>query len=277
MEALEKLQEECKVSQELEDDSFRNAEPLQLQHGIECRSVYFRYQNSSAYALKDINLYIPKGGMTAIVGPSGAGKSTLVDLLMGLNKPEHGEVRIDGVALDTPLLLPLRRSISYVSQDPFLFHASVRDNLLLMNSEASEKELWEALEMASAADVVRGLREGLNTVIGDRGIRLSGGERQRIVLARAILRKPAILILDEATSALDTATEMKVKNTLDGLKGEMTIIVIAHRLSTIRHADQVVVLENGEIVQRGGYIELAGDHKRLFSRLLGNGAEISSL
>jgi len=272
LEALIKLQQECAESQELMNGRFAGGRTLELRHGLELRGVSFRYRQEGdrPYALNNIHMHIPAGQMTAIAGPSGAGKSTLVDMLLGLHKPERGEVLVDGSPLAEHNLLPLRRAVSYVSQDPFLFHASLRDNLMLMNESATEEELWEALDLAAAGDLARGLPERLDTIIGDRGVRLSGGERQRIVLARALLRKPAILILDEATSALDTVTERRVKETLDSLKGSMTIIVIAHRLSTIQHADQVIVLDHGEIVQCGGYDDLAGDGKRLFGRMVGH-------
>ena len=236
---------------------------------IECRNVYFRYnQNEHSHALHDINLVIPLNQMTAFVGRSGAGKSTLIDLLMGLNQPEKGEVLLDGTTLTSDNLLSLRRAISYVPQDPFLFNTTIRENLILVEPNASEEQLWEALEFASAAEFVDRLPNKLDTLIGDRGIRLSGGERQRLVLARAILRNPSILVLDEATSALDTESEARIQEALDRLKGKMTIIVIAHRLSTIRNADQVVVLEQGKVIQKGGFNQLASEKKSVFSNLL---------
>nr|WP_244226491.1 ABC transporter ATP-binding protein [Paenibacillus protaetiae] len=237
---------------------------------IQCTNVYYRYNsNDSHYALKAINLYIPAKKMTAIVGKSGAGKSTLVDLLMGLIHPESGQVYYAGGSLlEEQQLLALRSAIGYVPQDPFLFHDSIRENLKLVDPYATDRELWEALRFSASEEFVRNLPDGLDTVIGDRGIRLSGGERQRIVLARAILKKPAILVLDEATSALDSENERRIQAALDGLKGQMTIIVIAHRLSTIRHADQVIVLEKGEIIQQGGYEQLAQESKGVFKQLL---------
>ncbi len=174
------------------------------------------------------------------------------------------------VPLKSEHLLSLRRSISYVAQDPFLFNTSIRENLVLVAPESSDDDLWEALEFSSAAEFVKRLPDGLDTLIGDRGIKLSGGERQRLVLARAILRKPKILVLDEATSALDTENESKIQEALERLKGKMTIIVIAHRLSTIRNADQVVVLDEGEVIQRGGFNQLANEKRNVFSQLLQN-------
>ncbi|CAI6087143.1 ABC transporter ATP-binding protein [Cohnella sp. JJ-181] len=227
---------------------------LQVESGIECRHVYFRYgdEDEGAYALRDVCLKIPAGKMTAIVGKSGAGKSTLVDLLMGLLEPERGTVLIDGEPALRERRLALRHAVSYVAQDPFLFHDSIRHNLLAVRPDADEEALWTALRFSASEDFVRRLPEGLDTVVGDRGIRLSGGERQRLVLARAILRKPSILVLDEATSALDADNEARIQEAIDRLKGKMTIIVIAHRLSTIRGADQVIVMEQGEAIVRDG-------------------------
>jgi ATP-binding cassette subfamily C protein len=269
--AVINLQNECKLAKEFRNEDAIDIEPLQIRKGIECQNVSFRYNKSlSTYALQDINLFIPANQMTAVVGRSGAGKSTLIDLLMGLNKQENGNLLLDGVPLSTNNLLSLRRAISYVPQDPFLFNESIRENLLIVEPNANEEQIWEVLEFSSAAEFVKKLPDGIDTMIGDRGIRLSGGERQRLVLARAILRNPSILVLDEATSSLDTENEAKIQEALDRLKGKMTIIVIAHRLSTIRNADQVIVLEQGEIIQKGEFGQLAKDTRSIFSKLLQN-------
>jgi ATP-binding cassette subfamily C protein len=268
---LNQIMAETGAAAELEPES----QPLsrhiiQLTQSIECRNLSYRYESNSAkYALQNINLHIPVNSMTAIVGKSGAGKSTLIDILIGLIVPESGDILIDDVPVTSQNMISLRRSISYVSQDPFLFHASLRENLHMLNPAASEAELWTALDFAAAADFVRTLPDGLDTIIGDRGIKLSGGERQRIVLARAMLKKPSILVLDEATSALDVENELKIQTALERLKGSVTLIVIAHRLSTIRNADQVIVLEKGHIVQQGGYHQLSGETKGTFNKLLG--------
>ncbi|MGG4167746.1 ABC transporter ATP-binding protein [Rossellomorea vietnamensis] len=265
--SLIQLQKECTDANELSlERSTTEILPLQFNHRIECKSVTFKYDDTDS--LKDINISIPSNRMSAIVGPSGAGKSTLIDILMGLNRPETGEVLIDSDPLTAKNLLSLRKSISYVPQDPFLFNASIRENLQMIQPEATDEEIWEALQFSSAAEFVMNLPEGLDTLIGDRGIRLSGGERQRIVLARAILKKPSILILDEATSALDSENEAKIQEAIERLKGKMTIIVIAHRLSTIRNADQVIVLDKGRIVQSGSFHQLAQEKKSMFSNLL---------
>ncbi|AJS59959.1 ABC transporter ATP-binding protein [Paenibacillus sp. IHBB 10380] len=269
--AMRKLQMEYEADREIgEIASMSEPARLNMQDGIEFRDVNYRYDsNTLVFALSDINIHIPANRMTAIVGKSGAGKSTLIDMLMGLIHPENGQVMIDGVSLRDELqLLSLRSSIGYVAQDPFLFNESIRDNLKLVDPFANDAELWKALKFSASEEFVRKLPQGLDTVIGDRGIRLSGGERQRIVLARAILKRPAILVLDEATSALDSENERLIQESLELLKGSMTIIVIAHRLSTIRNADQVIVMEQGEVIQQGGYQQLSQESKGTFRQLL---------
>ncbi|MGD0029921.1 ABC transporter ATP-binding protein [Paenibacillus illinoisensis] len=278
---VRKLQAETNLSREISSSttdtraSNRNIEkeihpiqPLELMRSIECINVNYRYEGSSAYSLEHVSASIPAKGMTAIVGKSGAGKSTLIDLIMGLVRPESGQILIDGVPLSEEQLLAWRSSIGYVSQDPFLFHTSIRENLRLVDPNASEEQMWQALQFSSSAAFVRKLPHGLDTMIGDRGIRLSGGERQRLVLARAMLRNPSVLILDEATSALDSENEQHIHEALERLKGHVTIIVIAHRLSTIRTADRVIVLEEGRVIQQGGYQQLSTDPVGTFSKLL---------
>lgn len=274
--ALMDLQDECLAAKEIHDREVEEIKPMVIEKGIDCQGVFFRYNPEQPdFALQNINIQIPVNQMTAIVGRSGAGKSTLIDLLMGLNQPEKGAVLIDGNQLGSENLLSLRHSVSYVPQDPFLFSATIRENLLIIDQNATVEEIWEALEFSAAADFVRKLPLELDTLIGDRGIKLSGGERQRLVLARAILRKPSILVLDEATSALDTENEAKIQGAIETLKGTMTIIIIAHRLSTIRHADQVVVMDQGKIIQLGGFNQLAVEKKGMFSHLLSNQMESS--
>ncbi|MFS0870088.1 ABC transporter ATP-binding protein [Paenibacillus xylanilyticus] len=278
---VRKLQAETELSREISDftnvttetignkgGELHPVQPLELMRSIECMNVNYRYEGSQSYSLENVNASIPAKGMTAIVGKSGAGKSTLIDLVMGLVRPESGQILIDGVPLSEELLLAWRSSIGYVSQDPFLFHTSIRENLRLVDPDASEEQMWQALQFSSSAAFVRRLPQGLDTMIGDRGIRLSGGERQRLVLARAMLRNPSVLILDEATSALDSENEQHIHAALERLKGHVTIIVIAHRLSTIRTADRVIVLEEGRVIQQGGYQQLSTDPVGTFSKLL---------
>lgn len=273
---LQQLQEECRDYEEqgLGSHTHQEVTPIRMKKGLEIRDISFRYHpQASDYSLQDINVYIPVNRMTAVVGRSGAGKSTLIDLLMGLMQPETGVILVDGMPITGDNLLPFRRSIGYVAQDPFLYNASIRDNLMMIKPDAKEDELWEALEFASSADFVRRLPDGMDTLIGDRGVRLSGGERQRLVLARAMIRKPSILVLDEATSALDTENEKNIQEALERLKHSITIIVIAHRLSTIRNADQILVIDNGHVVQQGKFTGLASEQGGVFSSLLSNQEE----
>jgi ABC-type multidrug transport system fused ATPase/permease subunit len=268
--SLNALEAECNGAREVISD-LKNEKvlPIVLNNEIQCKGVYFRYDRSiSTYALQNINIRIPANQMTAIVGRSGAGKSTLVDILMGLHMPEQGKVIIDNKTLTDESLISLRKAISYVPQEPFLFNTSIKENFKMISPEVTPQQIWESLEFSAAADFVRKLPNGLDTEIGDRGIKLSGGERQRLVLARAILKNPSILILDEATSALDSENESKIQCALEKLKGKMTIIVIAHRLSTIKNADQVIVLDKGEIIQQGGFKELASEQQSIFNNLL---------
>ncbi|MEH7444060.1 ABC transporter ATP-binding protein [Bacillus sp. JJ1122] len=276
--SLNTLETECNAAKEvLSDLKKANVRPIVLNKEIRCNGVYFRYDHSiSTYALQNINIKIPANQMTAIVGRSGAGKSTLVDILMGLHSPQEGKVLIDNEPITDELLISLRKSISYVPQEPFLFNMSIKENFKMINPAVTSEQIWESLEFSAAADFVRKLPNGLDTEIGDRGIKLSGGERQRLVLARAIIKNPAILILDEATSALDSENESKIQKALEQLKGRMTIIVIAHRLSTIRNADQVIVLEDGEVIQSGNFGQLANDQSGVFNGLLKKQAALMS-
>ena len=239
----------------------------ELKHEIRLTGVGFRYgEQDATFAIDDLNLWIPARQTTAVTGPSGAGKTTLADLVMGLLTPDHGHVSVDGVPLDPTLARGWRAGIGYVAQDSVLFHASIRDNLLWACPTAAEAEMWEALHLAAADEFVARLQAGLDTVIGDRGVRLSGGERQRIVLARALLLRPVLLILDEAMNALDSANEDRVQQAVDGLHGRITTLVITHRLSTVRTADLLYVLDQGRVVEHGTWQELAGAGRR-FSEL----------
>lgn len=253
--AAKELEHQCLCAREnlSEDETYSRVE---LKHGVEFHNASFYYENSRAnYAVKEANFVLPAGTTTAFVGVSGSGKSTMVDLLIGLLRPVKGSILIDG----EPLLNNLRnwrKSIGYVPQDPFLLNASIKENLLWACPNATEEEMWDALQLASVDSFVCSLSDKLMTVVGDRGVRLSGGERQRIVLARALLRKPSILILDEATSSLDSENEGRIQLAMENLQGKMTIVVIAHRISTIKNADQILVLEHGRIVERGNYRSL---------------------
>ncbi|MCY9026860.1 ABC transporter ATP-binding protein/permease [Priestia megaterium] len=266
---LIELQDECKRFNELKTSKDKRIRSLAITEEIACKNVYFRYdKTSSVFNLENINLKIPLNCTTAIVGYSGAGKSTLVDILMGLIEPDKGEVSLDGSPLKREDLTAFRKAISYVPQDPFLFNGSIRDNFLIMKPNARDEDIWESLEFAASKEFVQNLPEGLDTIVGDRGVKLSGGERQRIVLARSILRKPSILVLDEATSALDMENEAKIQESLKKIKGEITIVIVAHRLSTIKNADQVIVMDKGKIIQNGQFNQLAQERGGILDRLL---------
>ncbi|MBE9020896.1 ATP-binding cassette domain-containing protein, partial [Chroococcidiopsidales cyanobacterium LEGE 13417] len=197
-----------------------------------------------------------RGEMTALVGSSGAGKTTLADLIPRFYDPTQGQIFIDGIDLQNYDIKSLRRKLAVVSQDTFIFNASVRDNIAYALEEVDEDAVWEAARLANALEFIHKLPEGFDTQLGERGVRLSGGQRQRLAIARALLRDPDILILDEATSALDSVSERLIQESLEKLSQGRTVIAIAHRLSTIVRADKVVVLEQGRILEQGTYQEL---------------------
>ena len=208
-------------------------------------------------AVNGLSFSIQRGSTFALVGESGSGKSTVTDLVLGLQIPERGRVLIDGVPLDQWRLNSFRQRVGYVPQDPQLFHSTIRDNLLWSFEGAQEDDLWKALQLANAASFVKDFPQGIDTVVGDRGVRLSGGQRQRIALARALLRKPELLILDEATSALDSESERLIQQSIDQVARDTTILIVAHRLSTIARAEQVYVLHQGRIVEEGSFSKLS--------------------
>lgn len=223
-----------------------------LDQGIELKNLSFTYPGR-LQTLTNVNLFLHKGQMTALVGESGSGKSTITDLVLGLQIPEKGEVLIDGIPLGDWKQNTFRERIGYVPQDPQLFHSTIRENLLWSLESANEDSLWQALHLANAAVFVKELPEGIDTVVGDRGVRLSGGQRQRIALARALLRKPELLILDEATSSLDSESERLIQQSIEEVAKDTTVLVVAHRLSTIAKANKVYVLNTGSVVEEGSF------------------------
>ena len=222
---------------------------------IEFRDVTFTY-GGEAPALKHINLTAQPGQTIALVGATGSGKSTFLNLLSRFYEPSSGEILLDGNPLSGLSKEWLRDNTGFVTQEPFLFNTTLRENLTLAKHEASDEELWKILEAANAAEFIRALPEGLETMAGERGIRFSGGEKQRLSIARALLKNPPLLLLDEATSALDNTTEKLVQQALENLRANRTSFVIAHRLSTIRNADKICVLHHGELVEQGTHEEL---------------------
>jgi ATP-binding cassette, subfamily B, bacterial len=228
-------------------------QPLPLasvQGDIRFSHVVFGYRDRLP-VLKDFSLEIPAGKTTAIVGATGSGKSTLVKLLLRFYEIDSGEITLDGVSLKKLKLEDLRRSIGLVSQDIFLFHGSVRENIAYGNPDASSEAVFRAAQAAEADAFIAELPQGYETIVGERGQKLSGGQRQRLALARAILKDPPILVLDEATSAVDNETEAAIQRSLEKITRNRTTIVIAHRLSTIRNADCIYVMDHGELVEKG--------------------------
>jgi ATP-binding cassette, subfamily B, bacterial MsbA len=253
--AIERIEEVLQTTNTIND----NPEGKRLDtfhHSIELRNVTFDY--AGVPILKGINLTIEKGKTVALVGSSGAGKSTLADLVPRFHDVSGGELLIDGVNIKDYSLKSVRDQISIVTQEPILFNDTITNNIRLGKQDASDAEVAEAARVANAHNFITRKEKGYDTNIGDRGTKLSGGERQRLTIARAIVKNPPILILDEATSSLDTESERLVQDAINNMMQNRTSIVIAHRLSTIRHADEIIVLQKGEIVERGTHDELIG-------------------
>ncbi len=242
---------------------------------VELQDVWFRYAPDAPWTLHEINAEIPAGTRTALVGETGSGKTTLAYLVARLYEAQRGRVCIDGVDIRDMTLDSLAATVGLVSQETYLFHASIRENLRFAGvggRQYTDQEIEEAAKAAQIHELIASLPEGYDTPVGERGYRFSGGEKQRIAIARTVLRNPPVLILDEATSALDTETERAVQQALDELSRGRTTIAIAHRLSTIRDADQILVLDSGQIVERGTHDELLALGGRYFALL--SGAEV---
>ena len=242
--------------------------PIPFEKEIEFRNVCFAYQGSGESVLHNVNFTLKKGSITALMGRSGAGKTTIADLLMGFLEPTSGEILIDGIKLSDENLPGWRHNLGYIPQEPLILNATVRENLQRFHPAATQAEIEKALKKAYIWDVVENLPQGIDTVLGDGGIRLSGGERQRIVLARVLLGNPRLIVMDEATSAMDYESEMAVRNAIRDLNKQVTILIIAHRLATVRTANYGLVLENGKITEAGTLRELASHPEGYFSRLL---------
>lgn len=241
--------------------------PSPLQKGIELDNVTFSYDLDRVASLNGINLMIPAGKTTALVGRSGAGKSTLIRLLTRFYERTGGEIRFDDMKIEDIDIRNLRQHISIVSQDVTIVDGTIADNIRYGSGGVSDERLWDAAERAAVADFIRGLPDGMNTTVGERGVKLSGGQKQRLSIARALVKDAEIVILDEATAALDNESEKIIQHALDNLMTHKTTIVIAHRLSTVHNADQIVVLNDGQIVERGTHDELlaqGGTYKTLY-------------
>ena len=233
---------------------------------VALEDVSFRYPNEEKVAVEAISLRIPRNTMTAVVGASGAGKSTLIDLIAGLREPDSGRIAIDGVDLGDIDLVSWRRRIGYVTQDVTIFNDTVRNNLLFAHPDASEADIRQVLDLVRMDGIVAALPDGLETVLGEGGVRLSGGQKQRLALARALIGEPQLLLLDEATSALDNESESLIQKALESIAHRLTIVVVAHRLATVRKADTIFVMEGGRIVESGAFDDLVAGKGR-FSEL----------
>ncbi|QQY78792.1 ATP-binding cassette subfamily B protein [Keratinibaculum paraultunense] len=252
---------------------FPNAIPLAKVKGkIEYKNVYFKYPNSQSYALKNINFTVKEGNTLAIVGRTGSGKTTIVNLLLRLYDIDKGSILLDNIDIRNIQIKSLRENISYVPQDNFLFSSTIRDNIgFAFDKEISEEQIIYASKIAEVYDDIMELPDGFDTVLGERGVTLSGGQKQRVAIARAIVKDAPILILDDSLSSVDTQTEERILNNLKNVMSKKTTIIISHRISTVKNADQIIVLDEGEIIERGNHeslLEIDGLYKYLHEKQL---------
>jgi subfamily B ATP-binding cassette protein MsbA len=264
---LDRIREVMQMDTEDEED--KEKQPLPTVAGtIDFENVYFEYEENVA-VLKGVSFHSEAGTTTALVGSSGSGKSTILSLVLNFIQPKTGKIKIDGKDLQTVKLRDYRSHLGVVLQDNFLFDGTILDNIRFSNPEAALNEIKEVCRVANADEFIEKFPDAYNTIVGERGVKLSGGQRQRIAIARALLANPRILILDEATSSLDSESEALIQEGLRRLREGRTTFVIAHRLSTIRSADQILVVESGEIFERGTHeelIALGGRYKQLYDK-----------
>lgn len=257
--ATERVREILNTEAELELGEESPIAPLDIHGDINLEFVQFRYPTrTDVPVLEGVDMEIKSGQKVALVGPSGAGKSTIIQLLLQFYPIQQGDIKVDGKSIYDYDLRQLRNKMALVPQDVILFGGTIKENILYGREEATNEEVIEAAKKSNSWEFIENFPEGLETIVGERGVKLSGGQRQRIAIARAILKDPAILLLDEATSALDAESEKIVQEALENLMEGRTSIIIAHRLSTIKDVDCIFVLEDGKIVERGRHDELLG-------------------
>ncbi len=257
-----KYQEEATINQEKNP----GLKPYELKKNLVFDSVNFAYNNNEP-VLKQVSFGLAKGMLVGLIGPSGAGKTTIVDLILRLYQPTDGQILLDGQPISQIDLKEWRKNIGYISQDMFLLNDTIANNIKFYDENIDEQKIKQAAKMANINDFIESLPDNYQAIIGERGIFLSAGQRQRIVIARILAKQPDLLILDEATSALDNESELKIQQVLENLKGKITIIAIAHRLSTVIKSDQLLVLENGQIVEQGQPADLLKDKDSYFYKV----------
>lgn len=266
--ATERVQNILRSESELDMQDINGTDMVDLAQDIEYKNVKFSYPTrKDIEVLKGVDLFIGKGQKVALVGQSGSGKSTIIQLLMKFYDADSGAITIGGKAISEYPLSALRRSIGVVPQEVILFGGTIRENIKYGNPNATEEQIIEATQLSNSAEFIEQFPEGLDTVVGERGVKLSGGQRQRIAIARAILKNPSVLLLDEATSSLDAESEQIVQQALDRLMEGRTSIIIAHRLATIREVDRIYVLDHGKIVESGTHDELYQKEEGVYSQL----------